>query len=196
MKVESEGVVPSGNPSVPPRSFSLRPASEEDGPFLYYLAANAEYPWVRIVEKGFPLFPDIQTALWRQVHSLFIVLGDDRRPLGAASIFHVRLHHGTAWCDIVPLARSRTPGLWDPVATQIVAMAFASLPIRKLYGMFHSYQEPIFAGLKEASHEEAVLKEHFLHDGIYWDRVICAIWRKTWERSHPGTDVYPGEFSR
>jgi len=172
------------------RRVLLRPVSPGDYELLrrVELAPHLAYRWRH--RGATPGMANWIQAMEQSVLAQFLIV--DRRSgeeewVGLVSVYDPSFQHGFAHLAAAKLGESdRSTRALEGVVL-FLDYVFRSWSFRKLYAETPEYNLDQFgSGIGRILTEEGRLPEHWYLDGRYWDQVILAIRRETWEERGPG----------
>jgi hypothetical protein len=121
-----------------------------------------------------------------QLAHFLIVRRSDNSPIGAATAYQHNFQDQYAYIA----ATAFNPAERNPLVILGVALfidyTFRCWNFRKLYMELPAFNLAQFGrGIGRMLVEEARLREHMYYDGRYWDKLILALYRDTWEARSP-----------
>ena len=126
-------------------------------------------------------------AQWTQssdsaLAQFLIVRSDDNRPIGLAAIYEPSFQDQYAHFAAAMFGKAGRSPLAVMGCVLAIEYAFKCWAFRKLYLELPAYNlDQISAGLGRMFVEEGRLREHMYYDGHWWDKVVLALYRNTWE---------------
>jgi hypothetical protein len=122
----------------------------------------------------------------------------DHAPLGVTAVYQHNFQDQHAYLASASFQpENRSPLLLMGVAL-FIEYVFTCWPFRKLYLELPEFNVvQVGRGLGRLFVEEGRLREHMYYDGQFWDKLILALYRSTWEvRSQRLLGVLSGEDHR
>jgi len=176
------------SPEPPPmltRHITLRPLMPADVGPLYALSADPAVAW-RWRQRGTTPSPDLFAAsLWNDTLTQFCIESRETGQLvGLVSGYHADMRNG--WCYVAALIDASLWGAAWPLegALCFIDYLFRVFNMRKLYFESIEFNADAFASAAgRYLVEEGRLSGHEFHDGQWWDLLIYALHRQTWQET-------------
>jgi hypothetical protein len=122
--------------------------------------------------------------LWADCLASFVVeVGSDRTPHGFVTLYRPDMANGTVYLAAARFGARRAfdTRMLGAIALLIdLRLSRVALP-EDLYGG-GGVQLQSVSGSHRYVVEEGRLKEHVSLDGVYWDLLLLALWRQSWDR--------------
>jgi RimJ/RimL family protein N-acetyltransferase len=128
---------------------------------------------------------------WAQASSIalaqvLVVRSHDDQPIGIASIYQHDFESQHAYFAAAAYGSPARSPLMMMGSALFIDYVFKCWAFRKLYLEMPEYNLAQFAtGVGDLFVEEARLGEHVYYDGRRWDKLILALYRRTWEQRGP-----------
>jgi len=128
---------------------------------------------------------------WAQAGSmalaqLLVVRSHDHQTLGIASVYQHDFESRHAHLAVAAYGGPMRSPLVMMGTALFIDYVFKCWAFRKLYFELPEYNLDQFAtGVGGLLTEEGRLREHTYYDGQWWDRVILALYRRTWQERGP-----------
>lgn len=191
------------NHAVPLRSLTtgrveLREVRLGDYEVLYSMMSVAESHSRWRFRGSTPSPEEFRSLLWRGVVAQFVVVRrSTSETMGLLTAFDADFANGTA--HLAALYDIKVQGLGWPMEGYLVFLDYvfsnSNWPFRKLYAESIDFNAATFGrGMSKYFVEEGRLRGHEYFNGKYWDVVITALYRRSWEerrRRYAGS-VLPG----
>jgi RimJ/RimL family protein N-acetyltransferase len=160
----------------------LRPLADADFGPLYRTACDPANGF-RWRFRGATVSPEeFQRLLWSGVLAQFIVEGvEDRERYGLVTSYNAQPDLGHAYIAFYRCSIRRGQGEMMAGAYLLINHLFSSFPFRKLYAEVPGYNE-LTLGLRNLKpfSQEGCLRDHYFHDGKWWDHQIFSTTRSEW----------------
>ena len=166
------------------RRLRLRPIGERDRAFLYDLMTSPEAGG-RVRFGGATPSPEkVAASLWDSVLAQFVVEGiASNEPLGLVAVTSANFRDRFAYLSALGAPAAQGSGLIVEAVLLAFHYTFLTWPFRKIYMEATEQSYARFrSGLGSFFQEEGRLREHAFWNGRYWDVLILAAYRETWER--------------
>jgi hypothetical protein len=169
------------NPPLRGRHVYLRPVNPEDYGYMRALDLGEELG-VRWRFRGATPSPEQWAqAGGAQLAQFMVTRSSDNRPLGAAAVYQHNFQDEHAYLAVAAFDTDRNPLMVLGTAL-FVEYVFTCWNFRKLYLDLPEYNLPQLAsGVGTLFAEEGRLREHMYYDGRFWDKLVLALYRRTWE---------------
>jgi hypothetical protein len=104
------------------------------------------------------------------------------QPIGIVCAYGAELAHGYAYLAVADFrSAERAPLFFDGIA-MFIDYLFTTWPLRKLYFESLEFNAEQFASVFVKLFDiEGTLRDHEFFDGRYWDLVVGALYRESWE---------------
>jgi hypothetical protein len=170
------------NPSLRGRHVYLRPVVPEDYSFLRMVDTSAELG-VRWRFRGSTPSPEqwVQAG-GAQLAQFMVVRASDHQPLGLTTAYNQNFQDQHAYLAAMSFD-AMSPNPLMVLGTAIfIEYVFTCWSLRKLYMELPEFNLPQFgSAVGSLFAEEGRLREDMYYDGRYWDKVVLALYRATWD---------------
>lgn len=111
-----------------------------------------------------------------------IVRADDNLPLGLTAVYDHSFQDQYAYFAVASFGNAARSPLTVMGAVLLIEYAFTCWAFRKLYMELPAYNlDQIGPGFGRMLVEEGRLRGHMYYGGCWWDKVVLALYRHTWE---------------
>lgn len=164
------------------RHIYLRPLAAEDHRSVRQMDLSAELG-VRWRHRG--ATPGI--AKWTQSNDsalaqFLVVRSSDHIAIGVTAVYNQSFQDQYAYFAAVSFAPAMRSPLMVMGSALMIDYTFKCWPFRKLYLELPEYNlEQLARGNGRIFVQEGRLGEHMYYDGRWWDKIILALYRRTWD---------------
>ncbi|GHF66564.1 RimJ/RimL family protein N-acetyltransferase [Amycolatopsis bartoniae] len=156
----------------------IRPAGNDDVPFLWQLFGDDEISYRWIFRGRTPTLETVRTNLNRP--NIIPYIAEDvttGEPFGYLVAYDINYSNGHTHLGVVIDARHAGSGVGVNAAVLFADYLFAVLPLRKLYLRSIEYSFAQYRALLDRGYAEieGVLREHEYFGGRYWDVFLLVV---------------------
>ena len=169
-------------PSLRGRHVYLRPITPADYDFLLRAEAGSELGTRWRFSGATPSPEQWAQQTWGGVLAQFIVSSTrTNSPIGLVAVYEANFQHGHAHLAAAAFEPDRRSPAMILGLALFLRYVFCCWNFRKLYMQLPEYNYAQFASAEGRIFEvEARLRDHFFHDGAYWDQLTLALYREAW----------------
>lgn len=169
-------------PSLFGRHVYLRPMTPQDYGFVRMMDLS-EQLGVRWRFRGATPSAEQWVQAGGSVLAQFLVIrAADQAPLGMTTAYQQSFQDQHAYLAVATFDPARRSPLMVFGASLFIEYVFTCWNFRKLYLELPEFNvSQVASGVGTLLVEEARLREHLYYNGRFWDKVILALYRRTWE---------------
>ncbi len=167
------------------RRVTLRPVQVQHYDWLYGLATSPRAGLLWRLRGNTPSPDAFVSTLWSGVQSQYLIEHSGTgTPLGLVQLYNVDGLNGTGYVSFVIGDDDANKGWPLEAFFLFIDGVFRTWALRKIYLETTELSHALFAaGADRFLTEEGRLSKHHYYDGSFYDLIILALYRETWEEN-------------